>query len=76
MERAKKASDHLGAVPLLGLDLGADQLVGWLHGLGFGFTIARDHVVQLEAKSHQPAVHICEEGVKVEKQRCTFSTRD
>ena len=50
---------HLGAVPLLHLELGAAQLVGGLHGVSVGLLVARDHVVQLEAKGHQPAVHIC-----------------
>lgn len=55
-----------GAVPLLRLDLGADQLVGRLHGFRVGFAVAGDDVVQLEAEGHQPAVHICpteEDGV-------------
>lgn len=52
---------YLGAVPLLRLDLGADQLVGRLHGFRVGFAVAGDDVVELEAEGHQPAVHICRE---------------
>lgn len=54
-----RGEHYLGTVPLLCLDLCADQLVGWLYGLRVWFVVTRDHVVQLEAKGHQPAVHIC-----------------
>lgn len=54
---------YLGAVPFLRLDLGADQLVGWLHGFRVGFVVAGDDVVQLEAEGHQPTVYICGEEI-------------
>lgn len=64
-ETCDVGESYPGAVPLLRLDLGADQLVGRLHGFRVGLAVAGDDVVQLEAKGHQPAVHICRERGEV-----------
>lgn len=50
--------NYLGTIPLLCLDLSADQFVGWLHGFCVWFVVARNDIVKLEAEGHQPAIHI------------------